>query len=129
MANFLEVGRQLRDAGAGVCFVVGPVEQERWPADNLDRIRAAFPLVGSPSSDALVALLAAAGALISGDCGPAHLAALLGTRTVTLFGPSAATVWRPLGARSAVVRGGGGAHEPDWGIASADVVSAAAGDA
>jgi ADP-heptose:LPS heptosyltransferase len=53
----------------------------------------------------LAALLASAGGVLGNDSGPSHLAALLGTPVVVLFGPSDARVWRPVGAGVRVLAG------------------------
>ena len=44
-----------------------------------------------------LALMAAADVLLTGDTGPMHLAAALGTRTVSLWGPTLPQVYRPPG--------------------------------
>ena len=121
LAGFLEVARRLRRRGVPVVFLIGPVEVERWTTAEIGAVRDGFPLIEAPSPDELVKLLAAAGMLLSNDAGPAHLASLLGTPTVTLFGPTAASVWRPLGERAHAVSG-----DPrrgwDWGIRPEQVV-------
>jgi heptosyltransferase-3 len=121
---FLELGRCLRAKDLGVCFIVGPVEGERWATDELEAVRSEFPLIASPEPDELVGLLAAAGALISNDSGPAHLAALLGTPTVTIFGPTSPAVWRPVGPAARYLHGDPGSQPADWGISPARVIAA-----
>lgn len=113
---FLDVGRRLREQGSEVCFLVGPVEVERWSDAELEDIRAGFPLIQSPQPDELLSLVAAARALISNDAGPAHLAALVGTPTVTVFGSTSAAVWQPLGMGIHVVQGDPEAYPDDWGV-------------
>lgn len=86
---------------AGV-LVTGPVEEE-WPVAGpidaaLRRLR--------PSLEELLALLAGASAFAGNDSGPGHLAAALGTPTLSLFGRSDPAVWAPRGAgRVEVVQG------------------------
>jgi hypothetical protein len=121
---FLDVGRRLRADGHDVCFVVGPAEIERWPSSELDAIRAEFTLIEYPTADDLLNLLAATGVFISNDAGPAHLASLLGTPTLTLFGPTSATVWRPLGPRAQAIQGDPAKDGDDWGIDPLRVVEA-----
>jgi ADP-heptose:LPS heptosyltransferase len=149
--RFVEVARELRRAGRAVCFVLGPAEVERGLAPEVERgleaveaVRGApqegrdgagraegrladgvlpgeFPVVRCPEPDELLALVAGAAAYLGNDAGPTHLAALVGTPTVALFGPTSPRVWRPLGAQVRVVAGnaGGGA---DWGLVVAEVV-------
>ena len=125
LARFVDVGRRLRDAGLSVCFVVGPVELENWPQSTWSALLDAFVLLSSPSPDDLVALLAEARAFVGNDSGPSHLAALLGTPTVVVFGPTAADVWQPLGARVVTFQGNPGRWPENWGVESTHVVSAA----
>jgi hypothetical protein len=124
LAGFFDVARRLRELGEGVCFVLGPVEVERWSPAEMNTIRDEFPLVVSPTPDDLLGLLAATRALVSNDAGPAHLAALIGTPTVTIFGPTSAAVWRPLGVGARVVAGDPERHPEDWGIDPRRVVEA-----
>ncbi len=53
-----------------------------------------------------LAVLARAGAFISGDTGPLHFAAGLGVPTISLFGPSSPARWAPIGARHQYLTGG-----------------------
>ena len=123
LACFLDVARRLRATAGPMSFIVGPVELERWSAPELNAIRAEFPLISAPAPNELLGLLAAARAFVSNDCGPAHLAALLGTPTVTIFGPTSFTIWRPLGPNARVIAGDPAAHPDDWGISFEGVVS------
>ncbi len=125
LSCFIGVARRLRESGEDVCFTVGPVEAERWSSDELGAIRGEFPLIQSPSPNGLLGLLAGARVLISNDAGPAQLAALLGTPTVTIFGPTFPTVWRPLGPNARHLRGNPESSPEDWGIDPARVAASA----
>jgi len=61
----------------------------------LARETGAEDLSGRLSLDKLVARVASASVLLSGDTGVAHLATALGTRSVTLFGPTPPAWWGP----------------------------------
>ncbi len=117
------------DAGRGcgndhaVVWLLGPVELETWPARDIDAIAADFSVVCNPTPDELVALLAGAAALLANDAGPAHLAALLGTPIVALFGPTPAAVWRPLGPHVTVFQGNPG-QPRNWGLSTTAVAAA-----
>ncbi len=113
---FLEVGRRLLAHRRRVSFVIGPVEAERWTRKDIDAIRREFPLIESPEADELLGILAASRALISNDSGPAHLAALIGVPTVTIFGPTSPDVWRPIGPSARVVCGNPETRPDDWGV-------------
>lgn len=124
LAGFVGVARRLAESGEYVRFVVGPVELERWPATDLALIEREFPLTPIADANELAATLAVARVLIGNDSGPAHLAALLGTPTVTLFGPTDARVWRPLAARGATLQGELRRHAERWGIEESETVAA-----
>lgn len=123
-AGFVEVARRLAETGElQPCFLIGPVEVDTWPAEELTALETAQPTIRCPTPDELIALLVATRAFVGNDAGPSHLAALLGTPTVTIFGPTPAHVWHPLGpaARTLVGRPEVGA---DWGLSPAKVTTA-----
>ncbi|MBK9126680.1 MAG: glycosyltransferase family 9 protein [Phycisphaerales bacterium] len=111
--------------GAVVAWLIGPVELEQWPADTIGALDREGGVIASSEADELAALLAGVDVLVCNDSGPGHLAALLGTPTVSIFGPSDARVWRPRGARSVVVAGAE-LERPDWGIAAEQVADCVA---
>ncbi len=123
LPNFVSVARELRRHQLDVCLLVGHVEIETWPSAALDTLAAEFPILRSPAPDDLAAILAAARMLVSNDAGPAHLAALLGTPTVTIFGPTSASVWRPLGIDAHTIAGEPRAQPETWGLQPAQVAS------
>lgn len=86
-----------------VTILWGPAEEERaaetephLPTD-VPRLRPASPLQ-------LARELASARLFVGNDSGPGHLAAAVGTPTVSIFGPTDPVVWRPLGPRARIVR-------------------------
>lgn len=97
-----------------VTITLGPVELEQWPAEQRTELESAAP-AKAPDLSELAQLLRTADLLISNDSGPAHFAALLGTPTVTLFGPTSSDVWRPIGADAHAIQGNP-AKGADWGI-------------
>lgn len=126
--RFIALGRKLREQrSAEVVFLLGPVELETWPDADVAGIAHEFATLRAPSPDDLVVLLSAVDVFVGNDAGPTHLAALLGTATVAVFGATSAAVWRPLGRAVTVVAGepSSGADGP-WppGLA----VASAAGD-
>ena len=125
LPGFVDVARRMRARGVPACFLVGPVELEWWPSENLDALEREFPVLRMPDPDALAAALAAARVAVANDSGPAHLAALLGTRTVVLFGPTSATLWQPLGPDVQVIAGDPQAHGPGWDIYAVHVATLA----
>ena len=59
---------------------------------------------GKTSLQELAALLARCDLVISNDSGPVHVAAAVGTSTITIFGPSDDVKYRPLGENHKVVK-------------------------
>jgi ADP-heptose:LPS heptosyltransferase len=81
-------------------------------------VRSAAGLLGL---DELAALVAAAGLVVCGDTGVAHLATAYGTPSVVLFGPTPPALWGPpaFGPHRVIWRGGCGdphADRPDPGL-------------
>lgn len=105
--RFLELGEALTAKGIAVRYVLGEVEQERWGSELIERFKAAGETVFPRSYIELYEALKDAGLFVGNDSGPGHLAAMLGVRTVLLFGPTDPGVWRPLGPRVGMMR-----HEP-----------------
>ena len=78
----------------------GPAEAAR--SEELDRLLPSDRL--SPATPVeLAENLADARLYIGNDSGPGHLAAAVGTPTLSLFGPTDPGVWRPLGPRARVI--------------------------
>jgi hypothetical protein len=97
MNKFMDLAARLSDDGMKSIFVLGPVERETWPADRVNVLSSKFRVAPELSLPELAAALCLANVFIGNDSGPAHLAALLGTPTVALFGPTSPALWRPLG--------------------------------
>ena len=103
--HFIALAQRLFREGLSVCALVGEVERERWPADQMSRLRSACELREPQTLVELADLIARARAFVGNDSGPGHLAAMVGIPTVTLFGPNDPTRWKPLGPRTKVVTG------------------------
>lgn len=86
--RFAAVAQQLCNDGCGVLILSGPVEQEHM--DNLPG-----PLCLPADTTQLAAVLAQADLFIGNDSGPGHVAAAVGTPTLSLFGPTDPATWRP----------------------------------
>jgi heptosyltransferase-2 len=93
VSRFAELGRFLAAAGRQPVYLCGPIEGER--PDILAAL--ADSKVITPDLHDLTTVLRGAQLFIGNDSGPGHLAAAVGTRTLSLFGPTDAAVWRPLG--------------------------------
>ncbi len=106
-ARFAEVGAEIARARGASMVLVGSAADK----PVLDAVRAAWPadvpLVELPVETDLVVLAAVLERLtlfITGDTGPMHLAAAVGTPVLAIFGPSLPTRYAPLVARSRIVR-------------------------
>ena len=102
--RFMDLCRRLRAAHEDVRVLLGEVEMERWPAEVRSAF-APFAVVRQPETyiDLLKELLEAE-VFVGNDSGPGHLAAMVGVRTFSLFGPTDPAVWRPLGPRVSTLR-------------------------
>lgn len=94
--RWAEVARGERARGRRVLVTGGPHEAA-LAADVADRagLPRAAVLAGRTDLRTLVAVIAAADALVSGDTGVAHLATALRTPSVALFGPTSPAAWGP----------------------------------
>jgi ADP-heptose:LPS heptosyltransferase len=81
------VARAVRAAGRRVVVTAGAGEGEL--------ARAVGPVVETPALLDLAAAVAAAGRVLCGDTGVAHLATAFGTPSVLLFGPTPPAEWGP----------------------------------
>jgi hypothetical protein len=95
MERWAELARAL--AGFDIRLIAGEVERERLPASE----RELFESLGGRWIDSLSALadeLRIARLVVACDSGPGHLAAQLGVRVVSFFGPTDPGRWGALGA-------------------------------
>jgi ADP-heptose:LPS heptosyltransferase len=106
-ARFAEVGAALARTRRAAVVLMGSTGDRH----ALDAVRSAWPrdvplLELAPETDLVVlaAVLERLTLLITGDTGPMHLAAAVGTRVLAIFGPSLPTRYAPLSASSRIVR-------------------------
>ena len=100
-ARYVELARRLAVAGARVVVFGGGGERELTARVAGD---VAFDTGGRTELPLLAAGLAACDLLVTNDSGPMHLAAAVGTRTISLQGPSDPRRTRPLGAGHVLVQ-------------------------
>jgi len=103
--SFLKLAGDLRSAGHEVAAMLGEAELERLPAGVLEQLRAEFEVICPRNYLELMEELAKARLLVTSDNGPGHLAGVLGVKVLSLFGPTRAEVWRPIGPRAQVLQG------------------------
>ena len=106
--RFAEVGAELaRQRGAKIVLIGSAADRRA-----LDAVRAAWPpdvpsLVQLPVDTDLIvlgAVLERLALFITGDTGPMHLAAAVGTPVLAIFGPSLPTRYAPLSPKARIVR-------------------------
>lgn len=97
--SFLGLAELLKDSGRQVQVILGEVERERWPREQIEAFARQAAVIEPKTLVELKDVLARASAFVGNDSGPGHLAAILGTPTVSIFGPKDPARWRPLGPR------------------------------
>lgn len=104
-ANFIELVSRLRGSARRVRALFGEVEAEKWSdAQVAEFQRVADEVVRPARLTELLESTVGASVLLANDSGPAHLAGIVGVPTVTLFGPSDPTIWRPIGPSVRIIR-------------------------
>jgi ADP-heptose:LPS heptosyltransferase len=96
--------RESRAAGWNPLLALGPGDE--WLQEELQTLLAPDFFAPPTSLWELADLLQKAELFVGTDCGPRHLAALLGKPTVTLFGPTDPNGWNPGDRRHVSVRTG-----------------------
>lgn len=92
--RFMALAQRLKQEGGSPEFVLGPAELERGLHEQLGR---EFGTRTPENFMALSEALLGCRAVCGNDCGPMHLAGMLGVPGVALFGPTAARQWAPKG--------------------------------
>lgn len=95
--RFIELAGMLKVAGRDVQAILGEVELERWPAAQIDALSRAAEVKKPATLLELMQTIAGASAFVGNDSGPGHLAGIMGTPTVSIFGPKDPARWKPLG--------------------------------
>lgn len=91
--RFAEAMDALSDEACPI-WIWGPGEEERAAAARA-RMRGGSLLAPATGWQELGALLRRCALLVANDSGPKHVAAALGTPTVTIFGPTHPATWHP----------------------------------
>ncbi|MFN0111585.1 MAG: lipopolysaccharide heptosyltransferase II [Blastocatellia bacterium] len=104
--RFAELADRMTDElNAQIILIGGTAEADyaEAVARQINR-QGAVNLAGKTSMAELIGLLAECDLLVSNDTGPAHVAAALGTATLTIFGPTNEFETSPTGRRSELIR-------------------------
>ena len=116
-ACYLALVEELCQRGVQTLLLGGPAE-ESLLVDLEPRLPSGCAAWRPGSLAELAGMLAQSALFVGNDSGPAHLAAAVGTATLTLFGPTDPQVWRPRAPGSRYVRAPGG----DWTALDVDSV-------
>lgn len=95
--NYLAIAQAMKQRGWAAVFVLGPVEQERMERSQIEQLRTCAPVIENLRLSDVVAMLSCAQAFVGNDSGISHLAAAMGVRTCTVFGPSCSAMYQPVG--------------------------------
>jgi heptosyltransferase-1 len=127
--RFAAVARGIRERQGRKSVVVWAGDAERLAAERIADDAGGAAIVAPPTSlHDLGELARLARLFISGDTGPLHLAAAVGTPCLGLFGPVPATRNGPYGSSHAVVEPPAGLR-PDWRDRKTDTLAMAGIDA
>ena len=97
VGNYLAIAQAMKQQGWAVTFMLGPVEQERLGGAQIEKLVTCAPVIADLKLDDVVAVLSCAQAFVGNDSGISHLAAAMGVRTCTVFGPSCSAMYQPVG--------------------------------
>ena len=105
--------QRLDQQGLLPVIIEGPADQHAVER-VLQAINSRPPILRNLDLPTLGGVLVQSQCLLGHDSGVTHLAALLGVRTVAVFGPTDPARWAPLGDHVTIVRGPS-CHCPSWG--------------
>lgn len=101
--QFAKLARTLTPA---IAFTGGNSPRERQVLSAIAERGTGVAILPAPEPMALfLAVLARSKLFVTGDTGPMHFAAALGVPTLSLFGPTSAVRWAPLGVRHRWLQG------------------------
>jgi len=106
--GFIELADLLIEKAYAPVVITGPAERELWASEVFGELDSALgtrsvPLISDLSLNDAANMIITADGYIGHDSGLSHLAAMLGRRTLCMFGRSNATHWHPLGRKSAIL--------------------------
>ncbi len=106
VARWAEFYRLANADGYPLVFTTARGEREAGLMSELRKVAPQARILPEiPDLALFLAVLSRGAVFISGDTGPLHFAAGLGVPTISLFGPTAASRWAPLGKRHKALSG------------------------
>ncbi len=97
MEKYFDLATQLKAAGLSVRTILGEVELEKWPREQVVKFESVGVVIKPRNYVELFEELVRDAVFVGNDSGPGHLAAMIGAPTISLFGTTDPAVWRPLG--------------------------------
>jgi heptosyltransferase-3 len=95
--NFLAVARELDSRGIEIIFLLGPAEQERFGDEKIKKINSLARCLTDLSLTQVLGLLGCVDGFIGNDSGITHLAAAMGVKTYSIYGPTNPAVYKSIG--------------------------------
>lgn len=106
VSRWAEFHRLASASGYPLVFTTARGERETGLMSELRKFAPAARILPEiPDLALFLAVLSRGAVFVSGDTGPLHFAAGLGVPTISLFGPTAASRWAPLGGRHQALTG------------------------
>jgi heptosyltransferase-3 len=97
LENFLAVAKELNSRGVEIIFLLGPAEMERYSNATIQKISSAGKCLTNLSLTQALGLLSCVDGFIGNDSGITHLAAALGIKTYSIYGPTNPEVYKSIG--------------------------------
>lgn len=104
--NFLSLADRLGAEGTQIAFLLGPAEQERFDNDTVRRLESVGICIAGVDITDVLQVLTWADCFVGNDSGVSHLAGVMGTRTVAIFGATTPDIYRPVGPHVHVLQPG-----------------------
>ncbi|WP_455376874.1 glycosyltransferase family 9 protein [Petrachloros mirabilis] len=95
---------RIQSAGVSVALLEGPADDE-WLSHVVGQHPGRLAIIRGLDLLSVAGLIANVDVFIGHDSGITHLSALVGTRTIALFGPTDPGRWAPCGSHVTVLRG------------------------
>jgi ADP-heptose:LPS heptosyltransferase len=100
--NFIRLMEEVASQGSAAMILIGSPREEQYVTSLYDALSAparqnTLNLAGATDLDQLLALLSLSTLFITNDSGPLHMAAALGRKTLSFFGPESPQLYGPAG--------------------------------
>jgi len=105
LENFLAVAKELDSRSVEIVFLLGPAEMDRFSDAKIKKIGSVGRCLTDLSLTQVLGLLSCVDGFIGNDSGITHLAAGLGVRTYSIFGPTNPAVYKSIGPAVTVFTG------------------------